>query len=202
MRNVSFGGSFMQITLIRHLPTDWNKKSWLQGRKDITLSPLTDNDKKGILYNQELLKTLIPFDIILTSTLIRTQQTAKLYGYQPVIEPLLDELDFGQYEGQSKEKLLEELGENWIENPLEIVLGESIKNVEKRIKYFLNRYKTYSNILIFGHGAWIRAMLSYYHYGHINHMNKMIVNNNECFTISINSEGRNGGKNIVCRTNL
>ena len=38
----------MQITLIRHLPTEWNKKQKLQGRRDIGISPITEDFQKGI----------------------------------------------------------------------------------------------------------------------------------------------------------
>ena len=53
----------MQITLIRHLPTDWNKKQKLQGRRDIGISPITRSIQKEIVLNQQLLKTHSPFDI-------------------------------------------------------------------------------------------------------------------------------------------
>lgn len=173
----------MQITLIRHLPTDWNKKSWLQGRRDIGITSVSNDDYKEINNNKKLLSQLAPFDIVLSSTLKRTSQTAQFYGYITEIECLLDELDFGPFEGQTKEHLLEEFRDIWIENPKEIVLGESILNLKKRIILFLSKYKRYTNILVFGHGSWIRAMLSYNRFGHINDMNKMNIENNQCITI-------------------
>ncbi|MFP3122517.1 histidine phosphatase family protein [Ectobacillus funiculus] len=177
----------MQITLIRHLPTKWNQKTWLQGRRNIELALLTEDFHKGIAENQQLLKKLFPFDLVLASTLKRTHQTAQLYGYQAETEDLLDELDFGPFEGQPKERLIEVYGEKWIENPKELVLGESIQNLEKRIVLFLDKYKDYGNLLVFGHGSWIRAILSYSQYGHVNHMNKVTVGNNECITLSMAS---------------
>ncbi|MBM7585584.1 putative phosphoglycerate mutase [Bacillus pakistanensis] len=173
----------MQITFIRHLPTQWNEKTWLQGRRDIGLSPITEIFQEGINHNQQLLKMLIPFDLVLASTLKRTHQTAHLYGYQAETEALLDELDFGPFEGRTKEKLHEEYGEKWIENPKELVLGESIMNLEERIKLFLDKYKEANNVLVFGHGSWIRAIVSYIQYGHINKMNQITVANNECITL-------------------
>ena len=95
----------MQITLIRHLPTEWNVNTWLQGRQDIEILPITDCDQLEIVKNQNILSRLQPFDIILASTLKRTQQTAQMYGMNVVIEPLLDELDFGDFEGRPKEEL-------------------------------------------------------------------------------------------------
>jgi broad specificity phosphatase PhoE len=182
----------MQITLVRHLPTEWNKKTWLQGRRDIELSPITDDLNNGIVENQQRLKTLAPFDIVLASTLKRTQQTAQVYGYKCETEALLDELDFGPFEGQLKEKLFEEFGDDWIRNPKELVLGESVNNLQERIVLFLDKYKLLSNILVFGHGAWIRAMISYAQYGDINNMNQLTVGNNACITVSVNSKIEKG----------
>jgi broad specificity phosphatase PhoE len=175
----------MQITVIRHLPTVWNKKTWLQGRQDIELSQVSEELLNGIEDNQKVLQRLVPFDLVLASTLRRTHQTATLYGYKYEIEALLDELDFGPFEGVPKQKLIEKYGEAWFENPRELVLGESIKNLEKRIVAFLDKYQNYTNILLFGHGSWIRAMISYAQYGDINQMNKMDVDNNACITLSI-----------------
>ncbi|MDF2791282.1 histidine phosphatase family protein [Neobacillus niacini] len=175
----------MQITVIRHLPTEWNKKTWLQGRQDIALSQVSDELSKDIEDNRKVLENLAPFDLVLASTLQRTHQTANLYGYKYEIEGLLDELDFGPFEGVPKQKLVEKYGKVWFENPRELVLGESIKNLEKRIELFLDKYQKYTNILAFGHGSWIRAMISYADYGDINQMNKIEVVNNACITLSI-----------------
>jgi len=75
----------MQITLIRHLPTEWNVNTWLQGRQNIEILPITDRDQLEIVKNQNNLSRLQPFDLILASTLKRTQQTAQIYGMNVVI---------------------------------------------------------------------------------------------------------------------
>lgn len=175
----------MQITLIRHLPTEWNKKLWLQGRKDIDVSHPTGVIKKEININKQNLEKLTPFDLVLASTLKRTQQTAHLYEYNAITEKLLDELDFGPFEGGSKKKLIEKYGDSWLKNPRSLVLGESLLDLEKRIVHFLDKYRVYENILVFGHGSWIRAFLSYNKYGNINQMNQITVKNNECITVSV-----------------
>ncbi|MDV2887937.1 histidine phosphatase family protein, partial [Alkalihalophilus pseudofirmus] len=86
--------------------------------------------EQGINENQRILHSLSPFDLVLASTLIRTQQTAQHYRFYPETERLLDELDFGPFEGRPKEELLEILGDQWLENPKELVLGESIRHLE------------------------------------------------------------------------
>jgi broad specificity phosphatase PhoE len=174
----------MQITLIRHLPTEWNVNTWLQGRQNIKILPMTERDQLEMVKNQNNLIRLQPFDIILASTLKRTQQTAKMYGMNVVTEPLLDELDFGKFEGRPKEELLRELGESWLENPRELQLGESVIHLENRIVDFIKKYISYDNILIFGHGSWIRAFISLVQNGHINGMNRIHVSNNTCITLT------------------
>ena len=175
----------MRITLIRHLPTEWNNKRKLQGRRDIDLSAITEVFQKEIVQNQQYLHSLLPFDIVLASTLKRTHQTAQLYGYLAETEGLLDELDFGPFEGLSKDNLIQQYGDLWLENPKELVLGERVSNLEERIILFLNQYQSSNNLLVFGHGAWIRAFLSYIQYGHINKMNQMTIVNNECMTVQL-----------------
>ncbi len=173
----------MYITLIRHLPTEWNKKQQLQGRQDIDISIPAEEMIKEIQSNQKLLEKIAPFDLVLASTLKRTRQTANVYGYELESEALLDELDFGPFEGGSGDKLAEVLGNKWIESPKEIELGEKLENFEKRITAFLDKYRTYSNILVFGHGSWIRGIVSYNRFGDINRMNKITVLNNACITL-------------------
>ena len=52
----------MYITLIRHLPTEWNKKQKLQGRQDIDIGIPTEEFLKEIQSNQKLLEKIAPFD--------------------------------------------------------------------------------------------------------------------------------------------
>ena len=182
----------MQLTMIRHLPTEWNKNQILQGRRDIPIAPITEEWRKGMNRNLSILRQQMPFDLVLASSLKRTQQTARLYEFEPEIDPLLDELDFGPFEGKPREKLMETYGETWIENPKALLLGESILQLEERLIAFLQKYRSYKKVLIFGHGSWIRAMLSYAEHGHVNHMNKVVVPNNTCKIlpeITIRSEG-------------
>lgn len=173
----------MQVTFIRHLPTDWNKERRLQGSKNIPIASLTESLKKEIVNNRKRLRKLSPFDVVLASTLKRTQQTAHHYGFEAETEQLLDELNFGFFEGLLKTEFHYKHGDDWIEQPSKLVLGESVANLEKRIFLFLDQYKDFSNILVFGHGAWIRAIASYHKYGHINHMNKKALQFNECISL-------------------
>lgn len=190
----------MQITLIRHLPTEWNKEQRLQGRRDIEISPPSKEILEEIFENKKDLKKRQPFDYILSSTLKRTKQTANLYGYKPKPEPLLDEFDFGPFEGEKKDLLLKVHGEKWIESPSELTFGEGMIHLHQRILTFLKKYKPSANLLLFSHGTWTRALISFHQYGHINSMNKLIVQNNQSITLSFSEEElekRSGGLNLV-----
>lgn len=174
----------MRITLIRHLPTEWNKKTWLQGRIDIGISTFTEDVTKSLSKNHEILNQLSPFECVLASSLKRTHQTAHHYGYKCETEALLDELDFGEFEGRPKKELLETYGEIWTENPRKLILGESLIHFEERIIRFLEKYKDFSNILAFGHGSWIRGLMSISNFGDIRSMNQLNVENNACVTFT------------------
>jgi len=183
----------MIITVIRHLPTEWNKKTWLQGRRDIEISPINEEVYTQISKNERLLKQLPPVDLVLASTLRRTHQTAKLYGYHPETEGLLDELDFGPFEGRPKERLIQTYGAEWFEKPKELVLGEGLEELEHRIRLFIDTYQNYNHILVFGHGSWIRGLLSYVEHGDINKMNKITIENNACKTLVVNPKTLGNG---------
>ncbi len=169
----------MQIALIRHLPTIWNQKGLLQGTKDISILPIRQKVKEEIVHNKRQLKKFEPVELVLTSTLTRTQETAKAYGYNEyTIEPLLDELNFGKFEGKEKSLLIKECGNTWIKSPRDLNLGESLVGFEQRILTFLSKYKNHSRILIFGHGSWIRGIISITKVRSIDDMNTFHLDNN------------------------
>ena len=177
----------MRIALIRHLPTNWNKNGYLQGKRDIPVSfPFSDQLKAEIEKNCRQLAKWAPFDAVFASSLMRTQQTANAYGYDSfMIERDLDELNFGRYEGKPKMKLLQDYGNQWIEQPLVLEFEESLVDFQQRIFSFLHRYNHLDKILVFGHGSWIRGLMSIATSGDINQMNTIVLRNNELIMLSI-----------------
>lgn len=186
-RNVFLGGNKVEINLIRHLPTEWNNHGYLQGKRDISVSfPLTNETLKEIQKNKYQLDSLAPFDCVFASSLKRTKETANVYGFDFLtIDPLLDELDFGDFEGKTKDVLLKAYGNKWLKTPLDLVLGESLVGFQRRIITFLSKYRKLDSILIFGHGSWARALLSFAENGDIQHMNQLTVENNKLIQIEI-----------------
>lgn len=170
----------MQLNAIRHLPTEWNKQGILQGKRDISICDITPKIAQQIIINKQILEENGPYDIVLTSTLRRTFETASIYGFNNWIkEPLADELDFGKFEGESKTSLHNL--ESWLDNPSVVKLGEDLSQFERRLFTFLDKYQKFPKILLFGHGSWIRGMSSIKEFGVISQMNKLEVPNNVLF---------------------
>ena len=174
----------MELLLIRHLPTKWNKMGILQGSQDVPLLQVTEEDIKKIKENMKVIHDFKP-ELVLASQLKRTKQTAVEYGFNHLqIEPLLNELNFGKYEGTEKKQLM--LKKEWTENPRSLILGENMIDFENRIIQFINKYNHYSRILVFGHGSWTRGLLSIINIGTIQKMNQVHVENNQLISLILN----------------
>lgn len=89
----------MELYLVRHGETDWNKARRVQGSADIQLN------EYGRYLAEETAKGLkdVSFDLAYTSPLLRAKETAEiiLQGRQiPLIEDeAIQEMGFGEYEG-------------------------------------------------------------------------------------------------------
>lgn len=176
----------MELILLRHMQTQYNVQGILQGRLDIPILP-PGPDQQSVIEENKKRISQGSYTHILASSLKRTWLTAEFYVRSYVREPLLDELDFGKWEGHKKRDMIQALPQ-WIHQPDRLVLGEPILDLEKRIKTFLKKYASATRILIFGHGAWIRALLSVHRSGSIRDMNKIIVPNNKLFYLDTEKE--------------
>ena len=179
----------MELLLIRHLPTQYNNSGILQGHLDIDIEPPNPEQLLQITDNQKKIHQVGSIDRVLCSNLNRTAQTALAYGYDEITcirEPLLNELDFGCYEGLPRQEMWDALGEAWWQNPEYLILGEPVLALQQRITELLEKYDQAERLLLFSHGAWTRALLSYSQTGSISDMNQMTVNNNDllCLTLA------------------
>lgn len=161
----------MDLFLIRHMQTPDNAAGVLQGRRDVSILPPGPEEVKQIRGNLGQLPPLDRFDHILVSRLKRTSQTAALYTDRYTPEPLLDELDFGPFEGRPRQELIL-AHPQWETDPSGLVLGESMKTLGARVTAFLKKYGHAETVLVFGHGAWIRALLAIHHTGSLATMNR------------------------------
>jgi broad specificity phosphatase PhoE len=175
------------IIAIRHIATDMNVKGRIQGRSDTDILPIGNACSAMIKSNLQFIRKYYnqKTDIVLCSTLKRTINTAIAYEFHEYkVDSLLDEFDFGRFEGKSKSDMLLEYKLDWVEQPSRLTMGESIINLESRIVELMKKYSEYRNIIIFGHGAWIRALDAIYNHDDLNMMNKVFVQNNEFIVVN------------------
>lgn len=144
----------MRCIYVRHGITQFSIDNKFAGRLDI---PIVDIDTSNLLKNAFTLVEKYKPTILIHSPLIRTFQTAQyfieLFDFENIIiEPLLIERDFGEFEGKIKS----------IENRANLSFGANVEHLntfDKRISDFLSKYKnTSTNILIVGHSAFYRQL--------------------------------------------
>lgn len=169
----------MNAILIRHLPTAMNRAGLLQGHRDEPIEEPDDATRAIIAANLEQMPPLERFDAILASRLRRTAMTAAHYGVgdRLSVEPLLDELDFGPFEGRSRAELVAHIGAAWEDDPASVVLGEPLTGLAERVGRFFERYRG-QRVLAFGHGSWMRAAVALGRDGSIDGMNRFKIANN------------------------
>lgn len=162
----------MDIYLIRHGETDWNKTKRLQGITDIPLNAY------GIELAEKTAEGLkdIPFDRIYTSPLIRAYKTAEIIrGGRPIeIIPTqgLLEISFGDYEGLTylpeKYNIPKPGFRKFFDDPEHYDTppnGESLQHLRERTSSFVRGImddpaNENLTILMAAHGAAIRGILS------------------------------------------
>ncbi|MDD7769538.1 histidine phosphatase family protein [Suipraeoptans intestinalis] len=161
----------MEIYLVRHGETDWNKARLIQGRADI---PLNDFGRSLARKTGEGLRDVV-FDVCYSSPLQRARETAELIvaGRQMAIreDARLLEMDFGEYEGKCCKwddwELPAEF-RDFFEAPEQYKApagGEDFLQVKERTGQFLKELTEKeelqeSRILVVSHGAALAGMLN------------------------------------------
>ncbi|NMH74611.1 histidine phosphatase family protein [Bacillus sp. RO2] len=159
---------YVDLYLIRHWITDWNREKRYLGHTDQNI--LMDG-----LDELDLLKTEfedLSFDSIYSSDLLRCQNTLKFLSlcHSPNLDPRLREMNFGDWEGKKYEELKEDpCYQRWLDNweLHSTPSGESGQMFQRRVDAFvsdmLDRFRLSrgkSTILVMTHGGVIRYMLS------------------------------------------
>ena len=152
----------MDIYLLRHGETDWNREGLLQGHTDI---PLNENGRQQMRETAQKLKDLhVKMDVILSSPLHRARESARIaaerLGYPVndiVVEPMLIERGFGAGEGMTFAEREEKFPEHdypGMESQTDLVrrAGEAFQRV-------VNTCSGMENILLVAHGAVLFALL-------------------------------------------
>lgn len=141
----------MEILLTRHGQTEWNLLKKVQGKADIEL-----NDK-GIQQAEITRDSLKEerIDLILCSPLKRAIQTAEIINQGRNIRMIIDERDFGEFEGMSNTNF--DFNAFWsYKQNLKYDKAENIKDFFRRVYNFLDNIKNEyagKRILIVAHGG-------------------------------------------------
>lgn len=147
--------------ILRHAKTNWNEMKLIQGQTDLSLSPQGMADAHDWVIPDEARDC-----IAYTSPLKRAIETAQILDLNPIIDPLLIEMDWGRYEGENIDFLRMEIGSIFIENEkrglyFQPPLGETPYMVRERLKTFLNTVESQEkDIIIIAHKGIIRALYS------------------------------------------
>lgn len=130
------------LLMIRHGPTSWNQEKRLQGRTDL---PLSEGGRRAVG------RWTLPEEFSgfrwLSSPLIRAVETARLLGNEPVLEPRLVEMSWGEWEGRSFPDLRHELGDEFTAQQargldFRPTGGESPRDVRERLLPWLQTLTT------------------------------------------------------------
>lgn len=147
----------MEVYLIRH-PKPLVEKGICYGQTDLDLAPGWQDAVAGV---QALVP---PLERIYTSPLKRCLlAAAHLAQKEPLVDPDLAELNFGQWEGKPWSQLPEEEVRPWSEDLLHKAPpgGESGMDLARRRRRFVDRLKAADeDTVIFTHTGWIRTLLA------------------------------------------
>ena len=149
----------MDVYLIRHGETNWNKEKRLQGRTDIPLN------EEGLKQAQICAKALPKnkFTRVITSPLTRARQTAEAIANElalpiEVMEQFI-ERSFGVAEGKTDD-VIEELYPN-NEIPELEPLNELIGRIKEGLDNIIQTSQKDSHIIIVAHGAVINRFVAH-----------------------------------------
>jgi broad specificity phosphatase PhoE len=141
----------VELWLVRHGETLWNREGRLLGWTDLPLTPEGEAQARA-------LKGLLPPLPAYSSDLVRARRTAELAGFRPEATWALREIHFGALEGALWEALEPAYKEALLRfQGFHPPGGESLEEFQERIFRFLEGLK--APALLFTHGGVVRATL-------------------------------------------
>ncbi|MBT3361411.1 MAG: histidine phosphatase family protein [Rhodospirillales bacterium] len=122
-----------RVVFIRHGPTAWNAEKRIQGRVDTSLSA----EGRVFVATWRIPDEFAGFKWY-SSNKKRAIETARIMGLDPIAEPLLAEMNWGEWEGRIIGELRAEYGEDMAANERRGLDfrppgGESPRDVQKRV---------------------------------------------------------------------
>jgi broad specificity phosphatase PhoE len=187
----------MIIHLIRHAETTWHMDDKYAGHTEIELN------KNGIDQSHKLKSWVLNqnIDTVYTSALSRSISTAKpsvdALAITPIINPNLNEVNFGEIEGLTKDQFRSNFPKVWEEfqvSPANTLFpsGETgslaVKRALECISTILEN-KNSSEVMIVSHGTLIRLLLTHFLSKDLNQYRNLfpVIDNIGITTISLES---------------
>jgi broad specificity phosphatase PhoE len=146
----------VRLFLIRHGETSWSLSGQHTGTTDIEL---TENGRRGAMRMRPLLAKQ-NFALVLVSPMKRARETCELAGLgaKAVIEPALQEWNYGEYEGRTSAEIDKERP-GWSIYRDGCPGGESPADVAARVDRLIARVRgEKGDVAFFAHGHVLRAV--------------------------------------------
>jgi broad specificity phosphatase PhoE len=158
----------LEILLIRHGQTDWNKERRIMGSQPIGLNAA---GREQIERLSERLRS-ISFGRLYSSPLQRTLETAEILnqgrGLTIERDPALQEIEYGEWTGKTFQEVRLSPGfESYYKYPDRPVggTGESLQQVQSRGVNFLEGLRKQGlrgSVAVVSHADWIKCMILHY----------------------------------------
>lgn len=157
----------LRLVLVRHGASTWNDEHRIQGQLD---PPLGHTGRDQARRLAERFQGTRPAAIY-SSDLVRSRETAdavaEVVGCTAILMPALREIALGEWEGLTREDLMERypaLWERWIADPdWDLVPGgERAADFERRVRGALEEIQSrhpHGDVLVFTHGGVIQVAL-------------------------------------------
>ncbi|WP_336613873.1 histidine phosphatase family protein [Campylobacter sp. RM12654] len=158
--------AMINLILLRHGQTNWNKEGRYQGQIDTDLSDLGKEQAKKLA----LALKNIQIDFFIASPLKRAYETAcesaKFHNKEVLKDERLLEINHGTWEGRLSSEIEQDLLKKWKQTPhlVKMPNGESLEDILNRVKLAINDYITKydgKTIAVFAHDAVNKVIISH-----------------------------------------
>ncbi|HEX8984620.1 MAG TPA: histidine phosphatase family protein [Bryobacteraceae bacterium] len=146
----------LELWLVRHGQTAWSITGQHSGRNDLPLTRCGEIEAESV---RPLLRSET-FTRVLCSPLQRARRTCEIAGYagEAVIEPDLQEWDYGDWTGSTQEQVRERIP-GWTIWDGPVPSGESIDAVAARARRVIEKLRTAEGcVLLFARGHFLRVL--------------------------------------------
>ena len=147
-----------RIVVVRHGETEWSRAGRHTGRTDIALTPT--GEQEASLARLSLRGWT--FRRVWASPLQRATATATLAGYEPQLDPILMEWDYGDVEGLTNDEITA-ARPGWSKWGDDVPGGERVDSVGERADRFLAQATGAAidgDALVFAHGHFLAVLIA------------------------------------------